>query len=280
MKRYRILNIDFDSRANLLNLTIEDSWDEKVKQLHRENKEKIKQWLLMEFGSDNAEAKLKNFTDLGAAPFSILSFHNRFFHQTRTAFVIGSYYPALTGACALGERILNHLLRSLRDFYKGTPEYRTVYNKESFDNWDIPIKTLTSWNILQPTAVDSFNKLKDMRNRAIHFRPETDHNDRNLALEAIQTLGRIIDGQFSGFGTRPWFILNTPGTCFLKKESENDPFIKTIYIPNCVLVGPYHKLERRGEQWMPIDNFDYGQKEISDEEFAGLFNDQSSHPKQ
>ena len=58
MKRYRILNIDFDSRANLLNLTIEDSWDEKVKQLHRENKEKIKQWLLMEFGSDNAEAKL------------------------------------------------------------------------------------------------------------------------------------------------------------------------------------------------------------------------------
>jgi hypothetical protein len=29
----------------------------------------------------------------------------------------------------------------------------------------------------------------------------------------------------------------------LKKEFESHPFIMEIYLPNCVLVGPYHKIE-------------------------------------
>jgi ribonuclease PH len=279
VKRYRVLKVDFDTRATLLNLKIEDSWEPNVKQHHVENKAKIVAGLLEYYGAAYGDVKLKNFCELGAVPFSIVAYHNKFLHHIRRSFVMGAYYPALTGACALGERILNHLLLSHRDFFKDSIEYKNVYRKESFDNWDVPIGTLNSWGILLPDTITAFNELRDIRNRALHFRPETDHNDRSLALTAIQTLERVINCQFAGFGTQPWFIPNTPGTTFLKKSVETDPFIRTVYLPNCVLVGPYHTLEHSSSGWIVHDNFTYEDKEIFDEEFARLHNDRASHPK-
>ena len=250
-----------------------------MKQKHLDDQAQICGALLHDFGLDHGDVKIKNFRDLGSLPISIVAYHNKFLRQVRRAFVIGSYYPALTGACALGERILNHLLLSLREFFKGSPEYKTIYKKDSFDKWDILIGTLKSWGILLPDAVTAFNELKGIRNRAIHFNPETDHNDRDLALTAIQTLERVINSQFSGFGPQPWFIKNTPGTIFLKKSVETDPFIRTVYLPNCTLVGPYHTLEYSSSGWIVHDNFAYEDREISDEEFAHLHNDRASHPK-
>ncbi|MDB6151530.1 MAG: hypothetical protein JWQ44_2978, partial [Chthoniobacter sp.] len=152
MKRYRVLNIVFVARDILLNINIEVWWVREVKELHAQNQAAIKGGLIQDFGATAAEAKLKNFTDLGAASSSIVAYHNLFFLQIRYSFTIGGYYPALTGACALGERILNHLLLAHRDFFKSSPEYKTVYRKSSFDNWDLPITTLSSWGILQPAA--------------------------------------------------------------------------------------------------------------------------------
>lgn len=54
-------------------------------------------------------------------------------------------YPALVGACALGERILNHLILDLRGAYAHTPEYKRVHRKDSFDDWRVPIDTLAAW---------------------------------------------------------------------------------------------------------------------------------------
>ena len=278
MKRDRVLRIDFDARVHSLTMQIEDWWEPLVKQLHHENREKTRQGLLEDFGTTAGEQKLTNFIDLGAAPFSIVAYHNRFLRQIRHAFVIGGYYPALTGTCALGERILNHLLLSHRDIFKSTPEYKSVYRKASFDNWDVPINTLHSWGVLQADAVTAFNELKGIRNSAIHFTPATDHNDRSLSLTAIHTLGRVIDSQFTAFSVRPWFIPNTPGTTFLKKSYESDHFIKTVYIPNCAYVGPFHTLERANDGWRVHDNHQYGEREISDEEFATLYNDKTNHP--
>ena len=278
MKRYRVLRIDFDARVHSLTMQIEDWWEPLAQQLHRENREKVRQGLLEDFGTTAGEQKLTNFVELGAAPFSIVAYHNRFLRQIRHSFVIGGYYPSLTGACALGERILNHLLLSHRDFFKSTSEYKSVYRKDSFDNWDVPIDTLHSWGVLQADAVAAFNQLKDIRNDAIHFNPATDHNDRSLALTAIHTLGKAIDSQFTAFGVRPWFIPNTPGTTFVKKSFENDPFIKTVYIPNCAYVGPFHTLEPATGGWRVHDNHKYDEREISDEEFAALYNDKTTHP--
>ncbi|MBW1859352.1 MAG: hypothetical protein JRI70_04555 [Deltaproteobacteria bacterium] len=216
------------------------------------------------------ETKRQNFIDLGDKSLSILAFHNRFFEQIRTAFVMGAYYPALTAACALGERILNYLLLILRDDFKNTPEYKTVYRKDSFDNWDLPINTLESWGILLTEVAKKFRHLKDMRNKAIHFRPEVDRNDRELALEAIHCLREIIRNQFSAFGSQPWFITSIPGESYIQKNWENNPFIQKVYLSNCLLVGSKNKIETLTPQVVVNDNFKYEDREITDEEFSDL----------
>ena len=130
MKRHRILNFDFDNRVSLLRDPIGEDWEENVKKLHLQNRRRVEESLIATYWELFKEAKKDNFIALDSKPFSILAFHNRFFEQIRISFIMGAYYPALTGACALGERILNYLILVLRDEYKSTPEYKRVYKKD------------------------------------------------------------------------------------------------------------------------------------------------------
>lgn len=269
MKRYRIIRVDFDTRATLLNLVIQEDWEPKVKQLHHENKQNIIEGLKREFGLMDFPAKLKNFIDLGPAPVSVVAFHNKFENQARIAFVMGAYYPALTSACALGERILNNLIRHLREDFRNTPEYKRVYNKESFDDWGMSIETLESWKVLLPEAVSAFKNLSEFRNRSLHFNPETDTNDRADAFKALMLLNQIINNQFGAIGSLPWF-LNAKGANFIKKSWEQNPFIREIYLPNCGLVGPSHIMKFINGEWVAKD-IEYDSTEITDEEFVKLY---------
>lgn len=273
LKRYRVLNVDFDTRATLLSQEIQDSWEPKVRELWHNNKTQISEGLLCEFGPVGGEQKIVNFKDMGAAPWSIIGFHNKFMRQLRHAFVIGSYYPSLTAACALGERVLNQLMIHLRDNFKATPEYKKVYRKNSFDKWEIPIDTLESWGVLLPDVVTGFRELKEMRNKSLHFNPETDTNDRELALAAIKKLTEIIEGQFAGGGKQPWFIEGTKGASFIKQSHEAIPFVHHLVLQNCRLVGHLHKLEHtHSGNWIVHDDHDYEEREISDGEFTELWN--------
>jgi hypothetical protein len=266
------LCFDFDSRASILSHEIQEHWEDGVKALHRANKEQVLAGLKHEFGPWQFDLKLQNFLDLGPKRFSIIAFHNTFFDQCRRAFVLGAYYPALTGACALGERLLNHLILLLRDDFKATPQYKHLYRKDSFDNWSTVIDALEVWGVLLPEAVEQFRRLQRVRNQALHFNPETDTNDRPLALEAIKGIGEIIATQFSAFGRQPWFLGDIPGEIYIKQEAESTPFIQKIYLPNCILVGPSHVVEAIDPvHGMKIrDDAIYEDREITDEEFCRL----------
>ena len=279
MKRYRILQFDFDSRVRTLTDVIRDEWEDHIKELNRRNQQQIAQGLIDSYGVQFCDAKRQNFIDLGNKPMSILAFHNRFFEQIRTAFVMGAYYPSLTAACALGERILNYLILVIRQDYRSTPEYKKVYRKESFDNWDVPIDTLESWGVLIPDAAKAFRDLKDMRHKAVHFRPEVDQNDRELAIEAIKCLRGIIATQFSAFGPQPWFIKNIPGEIYIKRDCEDQPFIKNIYLPNCLHVGPKHRIETLIPKVVVNDDFEYEDREIPDDEFSEMRNNRRTSAK-
>jgi len=271
MKRYRLFDFDLDSRAAILGIEVKDSWDEKNKELFLKNKKLVEDSLILEFGVRDRKIKLRNFKELGPKPLSIVAFHNKFFEQIRKSFIVGSYYPALTGACALGERILNYLIISLRDNFKQTLEYKKVHDKQSLDNWDEAIEILESWQVLLPEVALQFKHLKKIRNReAIHFNIETERKDRETALRAIKILSEIIGGQFAFFGRQPWFIEDTKGEFFIKKEWENKPFIKSVYIPNCRLVGPFYKIEIVGGKFKVIDERQYDDKEINDNDFVKM----------
>lgn len=158
MKRYLIHPHDFDSRAKLLELGQE------------EHKQQIINSLKVELGEFNFEQKLKNFKAAGNAPLSIVSYHNVFFYQTRYAFIHGYYYPSLAASCALGERILNHLILDLREHFEAPAKFKQVHKKDSFDKWYKMVETLSCWNVFQHSDVAiEFSKLEQLRNKSIHF---------------------------------------------------------------------------------------------------------------
>lgn len=267
MKRYRILGFDFDSRVRSLD-PIPDEWEEQVKVLHRENRSRTIQGLQEEYGVRRFDQKLQNFIDLGAKPFSIIAFHNRFYAQARSAFVQCQYYPALTAVCALGERVLNHLVIGLRDQYKSSPHYKRVYRKDSFDNWEVALDALHDWNVLTPAAETAFRELSHRRNDAIHFNLETERNDRRDALNALLTFGRVLESQFASFGALPW-LFTPPGEVYIRKDWENAPFIRLVYEPNAQYVGYRHRVVS-AFPWTVEDTCDYAAGEVSDEEFTRL----------
>ena len=272
MKRYRVLRLDFDTRATILNEEIKEDWEASVRERWRLNQIILKEGLVAEYGATNYHKKIANFKELGAAPFSIVAFHNIFFRQSRDAFVVGAYYPALASACALGERILNHLIIKFREDYRHTPQYKRVYNKNSFDNWFLAIETLESWEIFLPEVANKYKEFKITRDHSIHFNPEIDKNDREMAMEALGQLKDIINKQFGVLGGQPWYISDITYAAFIRKSFEEKPFVKRVILPNCVLVGPKHRLEKRYDKWIAIDDFQYEDREITDNEFADLLN--------
>src|SRR5262249_4505017 len=154
----------------------------------------------------------------------------------------------------------------------GTPQYKQVYRKDSFDNWGPVIDILEAWGVLLPEVAATFRDLARVRNRAIHFDPQTDTNDRALALEAMQVLGQVIAGQFPVGGLQPWFLTGVPGEVYLKKDAESSPFVRKIYLPNCLAVGPFHVVESLTPEggMLVRDDHPYEDREITDEEFVRL----------
>lgn len=267
MKRYRVVGFDFDTRVRSFD-PIPEEWEEHVKEQHRQNRERAIAHLKLEYGEQRFEEKLQNFVELGAKPFSVIAFHNRFYSQARAAFVHCQYYPALTGVCALGERVLNHLILGLRDHYKASASYRHVYRKDSFDRWEVAIEALAEWKVLTSEADEHFRQLCRMRNKAIHFNVETERNVRAHALDALLTFGRVVDTQFAALGDLPWLFM-PPGEVYIRKEWEPAPFIQLVYAPSAVHVGPRHRVVSVFP-WQVEDPTEYEPVEVSDEEFARL----------
>ncbi|CAN5189621.1 hypothetical protein BH09MYX1_BH09MYX1_11250 [soil metagenome] len=260
--------MDFDATANLLAVEIKDDWEESVRAHWTETHEQIKRSLGIQLGQQNVVQKLDNLRDMGAAPFSLIAYHNEFLGHIRDAFVIGAYYPALTASCALGERLLNHLVLALRDDFTSTPEYKQVCRKDSFDNWDRVIRVLTAWDVLLPDAAQKLGDLRAVRNRTVHFSPSTDRNVRAEAREAVSLIQGIISAQFAAFGPQPWYIPNDMGLSLVRKSHERTPFVRRVVLPNCAHVGPWHDLHLGSDGgWRVLDPTIYPDVEIDDEEF-------------
>lgn len=270
-RRYMSKADDFDVRVNSLSIEVLPDWEPHIIEQWETIKASIRSGLKAEFGSHASERKEENFVAIGQLSMSIISYHNGLHRQVRNAFVLGSYYPALVGACALGERVLNHLILDLREFYVATPEYRKVARKQSFDNWTVAIDALEAWGVLLPEAVVHYRALAKLRNRSVHFDPGTYGRLRDDALAAVIAIRDILDLQFSTFAVRPWFIPDGVGTCFIAKAYETDPFVRTYFIPNCFFVGPYHLIHSVEPELVVADKDDYGAGSWSDEEFQALF---------
>lgn len=269
-RRYHPFGFDFDSTP----MSLEDpgeNWGEEAKALHDANRRREIERLKADYGERRLQQVIQDTKDLGSKAFSIISYHNLMHEQARRAFVSGLYFPALVAACALGERILNHLILDLRDHYKSSPHYRRVYRGKSFDDWRFAARVLEDWGVLLPHVGSAFIELATLRNRSVHFNPATYNTMREDALSALKTLGRIIQLQFGVFGRQPWFIENTPGAQFIKRDFEGLPFVRTYIVPLSGFVGVDFGMDHTERGWRHLDYDDYGPGDIDDAEYARLY---------
>lgn len=272
VRRYRVINPRFDTRGRILGKVIEPAWDEHVQQHWAAIQTQVRAMVGAEFGEGDLDQKVGRLIELDAEPFSLVAYHNTFLRECRYAYVQGSYFPALTGAGALGERVLNHLMLALRDDFKSSPHYKKLYDKESFDNWDFVIDVLYDWDVFDDRAAAAFSDLKTRRNAAVHFNPATDHNARDLAREAILSLQHAVEVQF-GIGAQRWFIPKAPHP-YVRADAEDWPFVKRVILvsPSVALVGPKATLEfdHETEAFAVAAMGDAGDDIGSDEEFLAL----------
>jgi hypothetical protein len=271
-RRYTPIAMTFDTRAMLLDLVTDGpDVEPETATLNRNNQSRLREELIHEFGAANYEQKVQNFVDLGPAPWSLAALHNTYLSEVRQAFSLGAYYPALVGACALGERILNHLVLTLREDYASHPATKHVAGKKALDDWEKCIRTLEEWGVATDDVKGDYRALEDARHAAVHYRTELDTgNARAAALCAIRLLSGVVEKIFNPHGIAPHYFAGPIGRAYVRLEAESDPFIRRFILPACALVSPRYRFVPSGRGFDIYDDPDYGtdRPPLTDEEFA------------
>ena len=178
----------------------------------------------------------------------------------------------MTSSGALGERILNRLLLKTRKYFKSSEHYKTIYKKQSFDDWTKPIKSLKAWKVISEDTADLFNRLKRHRNDSIHYKDG--YNFDSNAFTAIKLLANIIDNQFNYLKRKDLFwVFDIPGEIWLKSKVLSDPFVIEFILPHCIKLTPF--CEPTANPHIRAENVPL--KPLSDEEFIKIRNNRNKN---
>jgi hypothetical protein len=204
----------------------------------------------------------------------VLALHNVHLQQVRSAFASMAYYPALLGACGLGERILNHLVLTLRDDYAEHDATRHVAGRESLNDWSKCVKTLKRWGVFSEDVGRDYERLRKQRIAAVHYRPALDEDDARIAaLNAVRLLCSLVERIFNAVGQGAHYFTAPIGRPYVRSEAEDDPFVKRFILPACALVSPRFRFIPSTSAVGGFDVYDdpeigVGEPPLSDEEFA------------
>lgn len=158
----------YDTRNVVLDLEIQDGWDEEIKSMWRANKAEIEQGLIAEFGSIDGQRKLENYRAMGPAPWSVVFEDSVLLGQVRGSFAHGDYYPALVGAATLGERLLHRLVLALRQDYVNHPATtKRVRSGRLGAEWGALIAVLHGWGVLDDALTKTYEDLEALRHSAV-----------------------------------------------------------------------------------------------------------------
>lgn len=271
------MSLDYDTRNVVLDLVIEDDWDPDIKALWEDNKQQIRAGLMAELGPLGAEHKLDNYRAMGPAPWSVMFGHTILLRQIRSAFAHGDYFPALVGSCALGERILHQLVHALRaDYVNHRGTTKRIRSGNLGNEWGSLITVLHRWGVFSEQTAEVYRRLEEYRHQAVHFDAELKASEREPALTALLALQEIVEQVFASHGGPPRYIADTPGVPYLALQAEQEPLVRRILVPNCVLVSPAHYAEPDPSSptgWAVYDDPNYACDPLTDAEFASRVRD-------
>jgi len=272
MKRYRFFQFNIDSSRNLYTANIPEPIKTEYQEQHEE-------FLRAEYGTNNFDHKFDHWREIPTPVLSVLGEHTQLLKDIERAYVSGGLYPAMTGACCLGERIFNQVILSVRDEYKSHEHYKEIHKYQTIIKWELGIETMSNFGIISDETAAKYRELHQIRIQGVHFQAKTQDLGA-LAKRAIELINGIVADMF---GIVPqnrcisW--CEVPGEIYLRKEYESDPFVKKFYLPATVLVGYKHRVATENGKNVLRDASDYPDTEISDEEFVRLRKEFNSYQK-
>lgn len=185
--------------------------------------------------------------------------------EAESAYIHGDYYPALTSACCLGERILNHLVIGLRGYFTSSPRYKEIARKNSFRNWNRLIEILSDWRVLNDDMAQQFEELLSLRNPAVHFGSLNDRQNK-----ASQAVGGVYSVTSKMFGMDSGHFFECEGEFYIPKDKIEEPLVKEFIVPHCYLLGYKHRVENRDGKPTIVDDETYHDIQLTDQKFAEL----------
>jgi hypothetical protein len=210
----------------------------------------------------NIQDKYTRWLNLSPSALCVPVEWHELLREVESAYVHGDYFPALTSACCLGERILNHLIIGLRDYSKSSPHYKKVAQKDSFQDWKKLISILKEWRILDDDLSNHFKRLLDLRNPAVHFGGLQDKmQNANTAVQEVY----YVTSKMFGEASSHFFVCD--GEFYVKKDKISSPIVKEFIIPHCCLLSYKHNVESRDGVPTIVDDLSCQDVELSDEEF-------------
>lgn len=228
-RMYRVSNY----AVNTINAILDN--DINNLEIHRQ---KIINQLKRKWGESDIADKIDRFKKLNINFIGVPDESDKLMQEIVSCYCCEYYYPAMTGAGALGERILNRLILKTRQYFKGHEYYNQVKSKNSFANWDISIKALTKWGVISSEVAENFNKLNRFRNKTIHY--ENNFYFSANAAEMISCVSKIVDLQFNYCKRNDILhVFVVPGEIFVRSDKLYDAFVREFIIPNCINVTAY-----------------------------------------
>lgn len=267
LRRYRLMPLDFNAGHHSLEPTSAEAEPDIRAQADR-NREAHIDRLRYLHGEANLEAVIVNIQALGADPWSTIGWHLKMWAEVRHAFVSGVYFPAAVGAGALGERVLNHMLIDLSDDC-ATERDRTGIEAQQAPTYSAALDILERWDVLEPRAAQLFEQLRGIRNNLVHFNQNLYADERGCCLEAVTVLRDALDSQFGVF-VRRRLISGTPGSMFVRKAVEDEPFFRHYLAPVMPYVSPHHgiRLDTETGLWLTAAEEPVHAEVDTDDEFV------------
>jgi hypothetical protein len=166
MKRYRLRELALDAIQNIFNMPNNTPIIEKQKQ-------ETKKYLVSRFGEMDFDNKFKRYMEIKKPVIGIVEEYWYQLNEIIDAYVSGCFYPALTGACCLGERVFNVIILRLRPYHTFSRFYKNIYKKDHFLDWKKSVNILKEWGVIDDETEKKFRALEKIRHESIHYQYKT-----------------------------------------------------------------------------------------------------------
>jgi hypothetical protein len=230
-RRYRLMSFFVDTSRNLYS----SKYTKQQADSHTEYLKSI-------FGEQDFQHKYERWIKIEYPEVGLIDEYPNKITEIINTYCSGYYYPAVTSACCLAERILNRLILKTRKYFTSHSNYKRIFRKSSFNDWDKMLEIISDWQLIPEKSIEILCEIKNIRHQSIHYNELFD-------FEAIvtETINKLIAAVTEIFGVLNrkdiYLVFDIPGEIWVRSIAEERPFVKEFVLPFCYYAHAVHDID-------------------------------------